>query len=381
MKYYIIAGERSGDLHGANLIKALKKEAETTGDTQINVRCWGGDEMQKAGGELVVHYREMAFMGFWEVFTNLSTIRKFIKQCEKDILEFQPDVLILIDYAGFNMRMARFAKKHNILTYYYISPKLWAWNQGRAKKIKANVDKMFVILPFEKDFYRKFDYKVEYVGNPLLDAIRDFQPQKDFRQQYGLDERPVIAVLPGSRKQEVSNMLKTMLALSPLFPAYQFAVAAVNNLPDAMYDVAMQRENVQVIEGKTYDILHQAHAAVVTSGTATLETALFEVPQLICYKTSLISYQIAKSLIKVPYIGLVNLIADEEIVPELIQSDFNTNRLQRELRKIVADTPERKAQLNAYQRIKKILGNERASEKAARLMVKSLKEREATAVK
>ncbi|MDF9797032.1 lipid-A-disaccharide synthase [Catalinimonas alkaloidigena] len=373
MKFYIIAGERSGDLHGANLIKALKKEATATAD-EIHIRCWGGDEMQKAGGDLVVHYREMAFMGFWEVFTNLTTIRKFIQHCKKDILEFQPDVLILIDYAGFNMRMARFAKQHNILTYYYISPKLWAWNQGRAKKIKANVDKMFVILPFEKEFYLKFDYQVEYVGNPLLDAIRDFKPQKGFRQQFGLDERPVIAVLPGSRKQEVSNMLKTMLGLSTFFPDYQFAVAAVNNLPDDMYKDARQQENVHVIEGKTYDILHQAHAAVVTSGTATLETALFEVPQLICYKTSFISYQIAKSLIKVPYIGLVNLIADEEIVPELIQSDFNTSSLQSELRKIVADTPERKAQHNAYQRIKKLLGNERASEKTARLMMQNLKE-------
>lgn len=374
MKYYIIAGERSGDLHGANLIKVLKKE-----DQKADIRCWGGDAMQKAGGELVVHYRDLAFMGFWEVFKNLLTIRRFIRQCEQDLLAYQPDVLILIDYAGFNMRMAKFAKQHGILNYYYISPKLWAWNQGRAKKIKAYVDKMFVILPFEKDFYRQFDYQVEYVGNPLLDAIREFVPQQDFRKTYGLDERPVIAVLPGSRKQEVSNMLRTMLELAPKFPEFQFAVAAVNNLPDAMYDEARQKENVVVIEGKTYDILHQAYAALVTSGTATLETALFEVPQLICYKTSVASYKIAKSLIKVPFIGLVNLIAEEEVVPELIQGEFNTNRLQKELKKITSDTPERQAQLSAYQRIKHMLGKERASEKTARLIVQNLKEKQLAA--
>lgn len=374
MKYYLIAGERSGDLHGANLIKALKKE-----DTQAQIRCWGGDAMEQAGGELVVHYRELAFMGFWEVFKNLFTIRKFLRKCEQDLIVYQPDVLILIDYAGFNMRMAKFAKNKGILNYYYISPKLWAWNQGRARKVKAYVDKMFVILPFEKDFYRQFDYPVEYVGNPLLDAIREFAPQQDFRRTYGLDERPVIAVLPGSRQQEVSNMLRTMLELAPKFPDFQFAVAAVNNLPDSMYAEARQKENVVVIEGKTYDILHQAHAALVTSGTATLETALFEVPQLICYKTSVVSYKIAKALIKVPFIGLVNLIAEEEVVPELIQQDFNTARLQSELKKIVSETPEREAQLRAYQRIKHMLGKERASEKTARLMVTSLKEKQLAA--
>ncbi len=370
MKYYIIAGERSGDLHGANLIKSLKQE-----DPHAQIRCWGGDAMQAAGGELVVHYRELAFMGFWEVFTNLLTIRKFLRQCEEDLLVYQPDVLILIDYAGFNMRMAKFAKQHGILNYYYISPKLWAWNQDRAKKVKAYVDKMFVILPFEKDFYRQFDYIVEYVGNPLLDAIRQFVPQQNFREAYHLDARPVIAVLPGSRKQEVSYMLKTMLELAPQFRDSQFAVAAVNNLPESMYDEARQKENVTVIEGKTYDILHQAHAALVTSGTATLETALFEVPQLICYKTSVVSYKIAKSLIKVPYIGLVNLIAEEEIVPELIQQAFNPQRLQSELKKIVSETPEREAQRKGYQWIKHLLGKERASEKTARIIVQSLKEK------
>jgi lipid-A-disaccharide synthase len=369
MKYYIIAGERSGDLHGANLIKALKNE-----DPAAHIRCWGGDAMQAAGGELVVHYRELAFMGFLEVVQNLLTIRKFLRQCEKDLLAYRPDVLVLIDYAGFNMRMAAFAKKHGIKVNYYISPKLWAWNQGRARKVKAHVDRMFVILPFEKEFYRKFDYQAEYVGNPLLDAVRDFKPDPQFRQKYQLDERPIIAVLPGSRKQEVTYMLNTMLEVAGAFPDQQFAVAAVNNLPDSLYAEARNASNVRVIEGKTYDILHQARAALVTSGTATLETALFEVPQLVCYKTSFISYQIAKSLIRVPFISLVNLIAEEEVVPELIQADFNTTKLKDGLKELLSEGEERRAQLAAYKSIKRVLGNERPSEKVARLIVSRLKD-------
>lgn len=368
MKYYLIAGERSGDMHGANLINALKNE-----DPEAEICCWGGDAMQQAGGELVVHYRDLAFMGFLEVLQNLRTIRRFLKHCEKDLLAYQPDVLILIDYAGFNMRMAAFAKKQGFLVNYYISPKLWAWNQGRAKKIKANVDRMFVILPFEKDFYRKFDYEVEYVGNPLLDAVRAFEPQADFRQQHGLDGRPLVAVLPGSRKQEVLNMLNTMLEVASAYPEYQFAVAAVDNLPDSLYAAARQAENVQVIANKTYDILHQARAALVTSGTATLETALFEVPQLVCYKTSFISYQIAKALIKVPYISLVNLIADEEVVPELIQADFSTQKLKTGIGQLMSESPERTAQLQGYQRIKRIMGDARPSEKVAKLVVEALR--------
>jgi lipid-A-disaccharide synthase len=372
MKYYLIAGERSGDMHGANLIKALKEE-----DPLAVVRCWGGDAMQQAGADLVVHYRDLAFMGFLEVLQNLRTIRRFLKQCEKDLLAYQPDVLILIDYPGFNMRMAAFAKKQGIRVHYYISPKLWAWNQGRARKIKAHVDRMYVILPFEKDFYRKFDYAVEYVGNPLLDAVRAFAPQSDFRQHYGLDERPLVAVLPGSRKQEVLNMLNTMLEVARAYPKYQFAVAAVDNLPDSLYDDARRAENVHVIDNKTYDILHQARAALVTSGTATLETALFEVPQLVCYKTSLISYQIAKALIRVPYISLVNLIADGEVVPELIQADFNTQKLKAGIGQLMTDSPERAAQLQGYQRIKRIMGDARPSEKVAKLVVKALQSQEA----
>jgi len=367
MKYYLIAGERSGDMHGAHLIRALKQK-----DPHAMIRCWGGGAMQEAGGELVTHYRDLAFMGFWEVFKNLRTIRRFLKQCGQDLLAFRPDVLVLIDYPGFNMRMAAFAKKHNIQVHYYISPKLWAWNQGRAKKVKANVDRMYVILPFEKTFYQKFDYPVTYVGNPLLDAVREFEPQPDFLQQHLLDERPVVAVLPGSRKQEVLNMLNTMLEVAHAYPQYQFAVAAVDNLSDDLYAEARKAENVRVIVNQTYDILHQARIALVTSGTATLETALFEVPQLVCYKTSFISYQIARAVIQVPYISLVNLIADEEVVPELIQSDFSFDMLKDGIGRLIEDSPERSAQIRGYQRIKQIMGEARPSETVADLIVASL---------
>lgn len=368
MKYYIIAGERSGDLHGANLINALR-----TNDKQANIRCWGGDAMQQAGGELVKHYRDLAFMGFWEVFINLRTILGNIKFCKKDILQYQPDVLILIDYPGFNLRMAKFARKQGLKVFYYISPKVWAWNTGRARQIKANVDHMFVILPFEQAFYQQYDYQVDYVGNPLLDAVRSFAPDEVFRQQYLENKPPVIAVLPGSRKQEVINILSVMMTITRDFPDHQFLVAAVDNLPDELYEPARRQDNVEVITNRTYDILHAAHAAIVTSGTATLETALFEVPQVVCYKTSIITYRIIKSLIKVPYISLVNLIAEQKVVPELIQDDLNTQHLQQELQDIVDDSPVRKKQLQGYAALKKIMGDYRPSEQAAKLMVEYLK--------
>lgn len=367
MKYYIIAGERSGDLHGANLIRALRAK-----DPKAEIRCWGGDAMQQAGGKLVKHYRELAFMGFWEVATNLRTILGLLKFCQKDLVQYQPDVLILIDYPGFNMRMARFAKEKGFKVFYYISPKIWAWNTGRARKIKACVDHMFVILPFEQDFYQKYDYKVDYVGNPLLDAIRNFTPDPDFTQKYTRDQRPVIAVLPGSRRQEVQNILSVMLSITDAFPDYRFLVAAVDNLPDALYTPAQRVENVEVIVGKTYDILQVAQAAIVTSGTATLETALFEVPQIVCYKTSPISYHIAKRLIQVPYLSLVNLITQQTVVPELIQSDLNPERLKKELAAIVQDSPERQAQLTGYCTLKEMVGDHQPSEKAADLMIKYL---------
>lgn len=367
MKYYIIAGERSGDLHGSNFIKALKQL-----EPNAEVRGWGGDLMEQAGMQLIKHYREMAFMGFLEVIQNLGTIRRFINECKEDIETYQPDVVILIDYAGFNLRIADFAKSKRLKTYYYISPKVWAWNTKRAYKIKRLVDRMFVILPFEKDFYKKFDYEVDYVGNPLLDAIREHEVNKNFKLDNQLDERPIIAVLPGSRKQELENILEPMLKLTDRFKEYQFIVAGVDNLPDSLYLPAKEK-GLKVIYGKTSDLLAHAHAAVVTSGTATLETALWNVPQVVCYKTSWISYKIAKALIKVDYISLVNLIAEKEAVRELIQSDLNAENLEIELKNVVAGA-KRDAVLKDNKRIQEIMGNEKASQNLARLVVNYLKQ-------
>ncbi len=364
MKYYIIAGERSGDLHGANLIKALRER-----DTDKEIRFWGGDYMKAAGGELVVHYNEIAVMGFWEVLKNYAKLRKFINFCKKDVVSYQPDVLILIDFAGFNMRIAKHAKQNGIKTFYYISPKVWAWNQKRALKIKATVDRMFVILPFEKAFYRKYDYDVDYVGNPLLDAIRDFTPDADFIRNNKLEAKPIIAVLPGSRKQEIDNILDVMLTISSQFTDYQFVVAGIKNMPTELYAAVAPASNVKIVFDQTYDILKNAHAAIVTSGTATLETALFEVPQIVCYKTSSLTYQISKRLIMVDYISLVNLIADKAVVKELIQDDLNAENLKEELNAIVGDGAKRAEQLSGYQEIKAILGDEKTSENLAKLIV------------
>lgn len=362
MKYYIIAGERSGDLHGGNLIKALK-----VADPEAQIRCWGGESMQKAGGELVVHYKEMAFMGFWEVFTNLNTIQKRIKFCKEDILEFKPDAVILIDYAGFNMRIAKFAKANKIPTHYYISPKIWAWNQKRAYKIKRSVDHMYVILPFEKDFYRKFDYEVDYVGNPLLDAISAFQPAEDFIGN--TLEKPVIGILPGSRKQEVLHMLDKLREIVPFFPDYHFIVAGVSNLETSLYQSVSRLDNVSLVFDQAYDVLSCATAALVTSGTATLETALFEVPQVVVYKTSGVSYAIAKRLIKVDYISLVNLILNKEAVKELIQQDFTIENLRKELAQLLPGQAKREEVLKDYSELKEMMGNMDTSKTSAQLIV------------
>ena len=360
MKYYLIAGERSGDLHGSNLIKALRQR-----DPQAQIRCWGGDAMEAAGGKLVVHYRDTAFMGFWEVFKNLLTIRRLLRQCQEDITRFQPDALVLIDYPGFNLRIAKYAHEQGLRVFYYISPKLWAWNPSRAKKIKATVDHMYVILPFEEEFYRQYDYEVQYVGNPLFDAIRDFTPSSEFETQYLTDGRPLIALLPGSRQQEISLMIEMMLTVADQFPEYHFAVAAVDNVPASFYEAAQQHPAVSVITGRTYDILHHARAAVVTSGTATLETALFEVPQIVTYRMSPITYQIARWVIRVPYISLVNLIADREVVPELIQHDFNAERIAELLPTLAESSPTRDQQLADYHSIKEQLGEHDTSAKVA----------------
>lgn len=369
MKYYLIAGERSGDLHGSNLIKAIRRH-----DSEAECRAWGGEMMQEAGAELVTHYADMAFMGFWEVAKNLGTISGFMKKCKADILAYRPDAVILIDYAGFNMRIAQFAKKHGIRTFYYISPKVWAWNQKRALKLKRDVDRLFVIFPFEKDFFRQYDCDVDYVGNPLFDAIADFTPNPNFRTAHQLHStQPIIALLPGSRKQEVEQMLTLMTQTKSQFPNYQFVIAAVSNLPLELYRPFLS-QGVSLVTDAAYDLLSVATAALVTSGTATLETALFEVPQVVCYKTGTISYAIAKQLIRVPYISLVNLVAQKEVVKELIQGDLTPTNVATELQAILPEGTKRTQQLEGYRQVKAILGEKGASERAGRLMVAYLQQ-------
>lgn len=368
MKYYLIAGERSGDLHGANLIKGIRSN-----DSEATFRGWGGDLMMSEGMDLVTHYKDTAFMGFLEVIKNLPTILSLLKKCKNDLLQNRPDVLILIDYPGFNLRMASFAKKHNIKVFYYISPKVWAWNQKRAWKIKASVDRMFVIFPFEIDFYRKFGYEVDYVGNPLMDQIDAFRPDPVFLANNQLQPKKIIALLPGSRKQEVINMLGIMLTQAPLFPDYQFVIAAVRTLSDEVYSNFSHIPNVKVVYEATYDLLHYSEAALVTSGTATLETALFQIPEIVCYRTSTISYQIAKRLIRIRFISLVNLIMDREIVKELIQENLTADKLKIELESILEGGNKREKMLADYQQLKQTVGTSGASQNAGKKMVNYLK--------
>lgn len=371
MKYYIIAGEASGDLHGSNLIKALKKE-----DPSADIRCWGGDLMEKAGATLVKHYRDLAFMGFVEVLMNLSTILKNIKFCKQDIEKFNPDVIIFIDYPGFNMRIAKWAKQKGIPTHYYISPQIWAWKENRIKAIKRDVDKMYVILPFEKDFYEtKHNFPVEFVGHPLIDAIHNRKniSKEDFIRENALEDKPIIALLPGSRKQEISKMLEIMLSVSDDFTDYQFVIAGAPSQEYSFYQTFLKKKNVHFVANKTYDLLSHSHAALVTSGTATLETALFKVPEVVCYKGSRISYEIAKRIITLKYISLVNLIMDKEVVKELIQNDLNTKNLKAELQKILEPTYRQKL-LQEYDLLEQKLGGDGASEKTAKLIVKAIKQ-------
>ncbi len=369
MKYYIIAGEASGDLHGSNLIKAIKKL-----DDDAQIRCWGGDLMEKAGGTLVKHYRETAFMGFLEVILNLGVIFRNIRFCKSDIAKFKPDVLIFIDYSGFNLRIAQWAKKMGFRTHYYISPQIWASREGRIKKIKRDIDKMFVILPFEKEFYEeKHQFPVDFVGHPLIDAIHamPLSREMEFRQKHSLDQsKPIIALLPGSRKQEVRNMLAVMMAVVPGFENYQFVIAGAPSLDPREYEPYLKGQGVQLVYNETYDLLHHAHAALVTSGTATLETALFKVPQVVCYKGNWVSYQIAKRIITLNYISLVNLIMDKEVVKELIQNNLTPDNLAVELESILTG-PKRQMQLAAYEDLQKKLGGKGASEKAAALIVEN----------
>lgn len=366
MKYYIIAGEASGDLHGSNLIRHLKLN-----DSEADVRCWGGELMQQQGAKLVKHYRDTAFMGFVEVIKNLGIIKKLFKFCHQDILDFQPDIIILIDYPGFNLRIAKWAFEHDIKVFYYISPQLWAWHSSRVKQVKKYVSKMFVILPFEKDFYQKYQYEVDYVGHPLLDITTNYKTNTNFLSQNGLNEKPIIALLPGSRKQEINSMLPIMLEMIDQFKDYQFVVAGAPSQSAEFYQEIIKDKPVKIVFGKTYDLLDKSFAALVTSGTATLETALFKVPQVVCYKANALSYQIAKRLVSIKYISLVNLIADNLIVKELIQNELNTQNLSNELAQIL-DKSKRVNILSNYDQLIALLGNRGASEKTARLMINYL---------
>ena len=370
MKYYIIAGEASGDLHGSNLMKSIYVE-----DQSADIRFWGGDLMQKVGGKLVKHYRELAFMGFAEVVLNLKTIFNNIKICKTDIENFNPDVIIFIDYPGFNMRIAKWAKLKNIKTHYYISPQIWAWKENRIKEIKRDFDKLYVILPFEKDFFeKKHHFPVEFVGHPLIDAIhnRKIIDNLDFITQNNLDSKPIIAVLPGSRKQEIAKMLSVMLSIVNDFPDYQFVIAGAPSQEFSFYEPFLSNKNVKFISNKTYDLLSNSIAALVTSGTATLETALFKVPEIVCYKANWLSYQIAKRIITLKFISLVNLIMDKEVVNELIQENCNRKNLKFELNKIL-EPNYRKNLLEQYDILEQKLGGIGASQKTAKLIVADLK--------
>jgi lipid-A-disaccharide synthase len=370
MKYYIIAGEASGDLHGSNLMKAIYEE-----DPKADIRFWGGDLMQNVGGTLVKHYRKLAFMGFIEVAFNLKTILNNIKICKNDITQFNPDVIIYIDYPGFNMRIAKWAKQTGYKNHYYISPQIWAWKENRITAIKHDIDKMYVILPFEKDFYEvKHQFPVEFVGHPLIDAIHNQSgiDANTFRTENQLSEKPIIAILPGSRKQEISKMLSVMLSVVTDFPDYQFVIAGAPSQEFSFYEQFISSENIKFISNKTYALLRNSTAALVTSGTATLETALFKVPEVVCYKGSWASYQIAKRIITLKYISLVNLIMDREVVTELIQDDCSTKRIQEELTKIL-EPNYRKALLENYDLLEEKLGGIGASKKTARLIVDTVK--------
>jgi lipid-A-disaccharide synthase len=328
MKYYIIAGEASGDLHGSNLVRALKQL-----DSAAAIRCWGGDKMQAAGATVVKHYRDIAFMGFIEVIKNIRTIFRNLEFCKKDIVQYQPDALVLIDYPGFNLRIAKWAKHQGLKIIYYISPQVWAWKESRVKAIKRDVDKMLVILPFEKSFYQKWNYEVEYVGHPLVSVIDKFISSTAL-----FPGKKIIALLPGSRKQEITKKLPLMLEASKNFPYHHFVVARAPGVEEEFYKTLLEPfPNFSTVENQTYQLLSEAAAALVTSGTATLETALFGVPQVVCYKGNALSYQIAKRLVTIKYICLVNLIMDKEVVKELIQDELTAENITRELQSILSN--------------------------------------------
>ncbi len=371
-KVYIIAGEASGDLHGSNLMEELLLQNPT-----LDIRFWGGDRMAGIGGQPAKHIRDLAFMGFWEVISNLRTIAANLRFCKTDIEKFQPDALILIDYPGFNLRIAEWAKKKGIKVCYYVSPQVWAWKENRVKKIKASVDEMYVILPFEEDFYAKHNFKVNFIGHPLLDEVEKFKQKalskEEFYAKNELDEREIIALLPGSRKQEISVKLPLMLEASLQFSDYQMIIAGAPSIDENYYHQFIPENSpVRIVYGQTYNLLNNAIAGLITSGTATLETALLEVPQVVCYKGNPISYQIAKRLIKIRFISLVNLIMDEEVVVELIQKECNAKRMAEELKEILPNGNKRKSISLKYKELIQVLGAGGASRKIAARILKGL---------
>ncbi len=370
MKYYIIAGEASGDLHGSNLIKSLYSE-----DRSANIRGWGGDLMNDAGAEIVKHYRELAFMGFVEVLKNLPTILQNFKTCKKDILQFAPDALILVDYPGFNLRIAKWAKKNNLKVFYYISPQLWAWNTGRVDIVRKFVDRMFVILPFEKEFYAKHGIEVDFPGHPLIDVIQNYKPATDFFEKNKLiEDKRIIAVLPGSRKQEITRMLDQMLKLSTQFKNLQWVIAGAPSIELEFYQSFLEKyPTVKLVQNQTYDLLSHSYAALVTSGTATLETALFNVPQVVCYSGNGISYWLAKRLVNkdLKYIAMANLIADQRVVTELIQEKFCSKNIENEIEQLLNEATRQKI-FDGYNSIKLKLDKAGASENTAKLIYQYL---------
>ncbi|UKJ06969.1 lipid-A-disaccharide synthase [Solitalea lacus] len=365
MKYYIIAGEASGDLHGSNLMKALKVE-----DPTAEFRFWGGDLMLQESENIKKHYKEMAFMGFVEVVVNLRKILKNLSDCKSDLIKHRPDALILVDFPGFNLKIAEFAKHNGIKVHYYISPKVWAWNQKRVLKIKKVVDHMFCILPFEVDFYNKWGMQVEYVGNPLLDAISGYSFNPGFIAENKLELQSIVALLPGSRKQEIERLLPEMVKMQEHFPDKQFVIAGAPTFAADYYEQYKAGKNIPVVFGQTYDLLNNAEAAIVASGTATLETALLNVPQIVVYKGNSLSIAIAKALVKIKFISLVNLIANKLVVKELIQEDCNEKNLQVELNNILNDKQYRAKMLYNYDELDRIMGNPGASERTAKLIIK-----------
>ena len=368
MKYYLISGEASGDLHGANLIHALKKR-----DSKADFRAWGGDLIQQEGAVLVKHYKDLAFMGFWEVISNLPTLIQNIAFCKKDILQFNPDVIIYVDYPGFNLRIAKWARKKGFKNHYYISPQVWAWKENRVQQMKRCLDALYVILPFEKPFFeKKHHFPVHFVGHPLQDQLSHFQLEEDFFKTHALDPKtPIIALLPGSRKQEIHKMLPLFVQVAAHFNSYQFVIAGAPGIPPEYYDSFVKNTPAKIIYSNTYGLLKKSTAALVTSGTATLETALFAVPQLVCYKSNPINYWIGKKIVKLKHISLVNLILDRTAVTELIQEDCRVENLVEHLENLMKKNRLNKIQKD-YQELKKQLGGPGASEKTAAFIFKSL---------